>query len=300
MTSVGSWTIGTAGCLAFAALCVAAAGAQQVPVEQQLHIKYNSGQEVVPIFEGWERVPDGGFTMVFGYLNRNHVEELSILIGAENNFDPAPADRGQPTYFYPRENHFMFRVNVPKDWGKTKELVWSVTAHGKTQQARGSLMDIWEIDRKVEVSNSGGGTAVSNAMLQKDQPPSITIEAAPHATVGTPVTLTATVTDDGIPPPNAKKRGPRELEPALKPVGLPSPVNVPLPPRPRPPESLSVLWMVWRGPGAVTFDQTGYVKVTDQKVAVKGTFSKPGTYVLRAYAHDGLLRTPADVTVTIQ
>ena len=39
----------------------------------ELHIRYNSGQGVVPIYEGWERAPDGSFNMVFGYLNRNHV-----------------------------------------------------------------------------------------------------------------------------------------------------------------------------------------------------------------------------------
>ena len=44
----------------------------------ELHIKFKSGQQIVPIYEGWERVPDGTFNMVFGYLNRNHVEELAI------------------------------------------------------------------------------------------------------------------------------------------------------------------------------------------------------------------------------
>jgi len=122
----------------------------------EVHIKFNSGQSITPIYEGWERVPDGSFNMVFGYLNRNHVEQISLPIGAQNNFEPGPADRGQPAYFYPRENHFIFKVNVPKDWDTKKELVWSLTVRGKTEQARATLMDIWEIDRKVEVSNNGG------------------------------------------------------------------------------------------------------------------------------------------------
>ncbi|MBI3494186.1 MAG: hypothetical protein HY047_20765 [Acidobacteria bacterium] len=294
------WALGAGGSIAGWIALTVLLGAQQIPVEQQVHIRYSSGQGVVPVYEGWERVPDGSFNMVFGYLNRNHVEELSIPVGPQNNFDPGPADRGQPAYFYPRENHFMFRVNVPKDWDKKKDLVWTVTANGKTDQARATLMDIWEIDRKVEVSNNGGGTAVSNELLAKNQPPTVVIQPAARATVGTPVTLTATVADDGVPTPNAKKRGPRELEPALKPVGPPSPVNVPLPPRLRAPEALSVLWMVWRGPGGVSFDPGGYVKVAEGKAAVKATFSKPGAYVLRAFAHDGLLRTPADVTVSVQ
>jgi hypothetical protein len=285
--------------LALVALGLASVAAQQqIPVEQQVHIKYNAGQEVVPIFEGWERVPDGSFNMVFGYLNRNHVEELSIPVGAQNNFEPGPADRGQPAYFYPRENHFMFRVNVPKDWDRKQELVWTVTAHGKTEKARATLLDIWEIDRKLEVANNGGGVQVSNELIFRDQPPAITVAAPARATAGAPIELTAQVTDDGV-PPERKPRPQRQTEPSLKATGPPSPVNVPLPARPRPPQSLSVIWMVWRGPGSVAFDPEGYVKVADGKAAVKASFSKPGTYVMRAFAHDGLLRTPASVTVNV-
>jgi hypothetical protein len=265
----------------------------------ELHIRFNSGQGVVPIYEGWERVPDGSFNMVFGYLNRNHVEEPNVPVGSSNHFEPGPADRGQPEHFYPRENHYIFRVNVPRDWDRKKELVWTLVANGKTELARATLMDIWEIDRKVEVSNSGGGTAVSNALVAKDQPPSVTFAPVPRAVAGAPVTLTAQITDDGIPGPDAKRRPPREPEPALKPTGPPSPVNVPLPPRPRAPQGLSVLWQLYRGPGAVIFSPDGYVKAADGKVTVTATFSQPGTYTIRAFGHDGLLRAPADLTVTV-
>ncbi len=283
-------------------LCGAADAVTQTQ-STEVHIKFNTGQSVVPIYEGWERVPDGSFKMVFGYLNRNHVEQLSLPIGPQNNFEPAPADRGQPAYFYPRENHFIFRVNVPKDWDRKKEVVWTITAHGKTEQARATLMDIWEIDRKVEVSNggAGGGVQTSNALIAKDEPPKVTIDPVTRASAGTAIALTANVTDDGVPPPNAKPRAPRPVEPSLKNNGLPSPVNVPLPARPRPPQGggLSVLWMVYRGPAKVTFDPEGYVKVNDGKSVVKATFTQPGTYTIRAFASDGLLRTPADVVVTV-
>src|SRR5262245_5885450 len=76
----------------------------------ELHIRFNAGQSVVPIYEGWERVPDGSFNMVFGYLNRNHVERPSVAVGPDNGFEPGPADRGQPEVFYTRENHYIFRV----------------------------------------------------------------------------------------------------------------------------------------------------------------------------------------------
>jgi len=283
------------------ALIIAAATLVAQTQSTEVHIKYNSGQSITPIYEGWERVPDGSFNMVFGYLNRNHIEQISLPVGAQNNFEPGPADRGQPAYFYPRENHFIFRVNVPNDWDKKKELVWSLTVRGKTETARATLMDIWEIDRKVEVANNGGGVQVSNTLIAKDEPPSIALDPVTAAKVGTPLSLTAHVADDGIPPPDMKKREPRPVEPSLKNTGLPSPVNVPMPTRPRPPQGggLSVWWFVYRGPAAVTFDPEGYAKVADGKSAVKATFTQPGTYVIRAFAHDGLIRPPADLTITV-
>jgi len=305
----GRWLVACGSIAVFAS----AIGPAPSPVEGllaqsqslEVHTKFNSGQSITPIFEGWERVPDGSFDMVFGYLNRNHVEQISLPVGPQNNFEPGPADRGQPAYFYPRENHFIFRVNIPKDWDKKKELVWTLTVRGKSEQARATLMDIWEIDRKVEVSNNGGagggGVQTSNALIAKDQPPTVTIDPVSRVTTGTPVALTANVTDDGIPPPNMRRREPRPVEPSLKYNGLPTPVNVPMPTRPRPPQGggLSVWWFVYRGPAGVAFDPEGYVKVADGKSTVKATFSQPGTYVIRAFAHDGLLRTPADMTINV-
>src|ERR1043166_4828998 len=65
--------------------------------------KFNSGQDVVPSFDGWLRNPDGTFTFVFGYLNRNFQQELVIPAGPDNKVEPGPAlDQGQPTYFLPR------------------------------------------------------------------------------------------------------------------------------------------------------------------------------------------------------
>jgi hypothetical protein len=130
----------------------------------------------------------------------------------------------------------------------------------------------------------------------------VTIAPVPQPKAGVPVTLTADVSDDGIPPADMKRRPPRELEPTLKGNSLPSPVNVPLPQRPRVPQGggLSVYWFVYRGPAAVTFEPEGYVKTADGTSTVKATFTAPGTYVIRAFAHDGLLRAPADVTIRVE
>src|SRR3954464_14627189 len=171
--------------LRVAAAVVAAAPLFAQSQSTELHVRFNSGQAVVPIYEGWERVPDGSFNMVFGYLNRNHVQELNLAVGAQNGFDPGPADRGQPTYFYPRENHFLFKVNVPKDWNKKKELVWTVVANGKAEIARATLLDVWEIDRKVEVSNNGG-VQISNDLINRDVPPVVKIDPIARPRAGTP------------------------------------------------------------------------------------------------------------------
>ena len=37
--------------------------------------RWNRGQNVQPVFEGWERNGDGSFNMLFGYLNRNYEEQ---------------------------------------------------------------------------------------------------------------------------------------------------------------------------------------------------------------------------------
>jgi hypothetical protein len=63
---------------------------------------------------------------------------------------------------------------------------------------------------------------------------------------------------------------------------------------------LGVTWIVYRsGPDEVTFDPMR-IKVMDGKAATKVRFSKAGVYRLRAYADDGVLITPLDVTVTVE
>ena len=94
---------------------------------------YSKGQSISPAYEGWEQNPDGSFNFLFGYMNRNWLEEPDIPVGVDNSFSPGPADRGQPTHFLPRRNRFVFKVRVPADWGD-KELVWTLTANGETRK----------------------------------------------------------------------------------------------------------------------------------------------------------------------
>ena len=66
-----------------------------VATSSTAQIRYSSGQNVVPVFEGWDRNPDGSFMMVFGYMNRNYEEEVEIPIGPDNKIEPGNPDQNQ-------------------------------------------------------------------------------------------------------------------------------------------------------------------------------------------------------------
>jgi hypothetical protein len=69
---------------------------------------------------------------------------------------------------------------------------------------------------------------------------------------------------------------------------------------------LAVTWLHYRGPGEVTFEpRMTPIKGPDGGGPFAGTvttvahFSQPGTYVIRAVADDGILMTPAEITVIV-
>jgi hypothetical protein len=265
-------------------------------------LQYSSGQEVTPDFSGWEANPDGSFNMVFGYMNQNYEEHLHIPVGPNNKFEPGEIDRGQPTYFLPRRNRHVFRIRVPADFGN-KELVWTLTANGKTRSAYATLKPDYAYDGPAIYLNNSGYTMVGRALRNK--PPVVTIEGDMQrvARVGEPITLTAVATDDGIPRVRPA--------PAAGGIGFKSAMG------------LRVAWFVYRGPGdKVTFDpeqfkvypdfsneggnspwSPGWVPPPippDAKYSVRATFREPGTYVVRVLAHDGGFDTARDVTVTVR
>jgi hypothetical protein len=246
--------------------------------------KFNNGQDVVPVYEGWLRNGDGTFTFVFGYFNRNWKEEPVIPAGPENKLEPGDADRGQPTYFLPRRQSFVFRVRVPADWGQ-KELVWSLTVHGRTEKAFASLLPVEEITERMIMTRGG----LFPGDDDPNQPPQITISPVVSASVGQAVKLTALVTDDGLPKPRAPR--------APKPGAAPAQSNGA---GARPRGGLSVTWMEYRGPAKVTFESAGPMAVNGGQAVASAQFSEPGTYVLRATASDGALSTKAEVTVSVK
>ena len=133
----------------------------------QTRFAYSTGQGLSPAYEGWMPNDDGSFTLYFGYMNTNWLQEFDIPIGADNHFEPGPADQGQPTHFYPRRNPFLFTMRVPKDFGN-KELIWTLSANGKTEKAYASLKTDYQIDPQV-ISTEIGGDNGSLADQLRDQ-----------------------------------------------------------------------------------------------------------------------------------
>ena len=278
-------------CALILLVCVAACALAQV--------RYASGQNIVPVFEGWERNADGSFNMVFGYMNRNYEEQLDIPVGPQNSIDPAGPDRGQPTHFYRRRQQFVFKVRVPSDWGN-KDLVWTLTFRGQTEKAYGSLLPTGELGNLVYQENRGGPGELTFPE-EPNQPPSIEMVGSAQRTVTLPETLTLTVevTDDGHPkaPPrraNATSSvGGVQLGP-----GRENPVTQAVV-RLDPGVKLGVTWVLYRGETDSVAFEPMHVAVVDGKATTKVSFHKAGTYRLRAYADDGVLITPLDVNVTV-
>ena len=291
-----------AGLLGLALAAPPLADAQPNPY----NLKYRTGQTVQPIFEGWSRKPDGGFTMHFGYFNRNFVEEVHVPVGPDNHFEPGMPDTGQPTFFYPRAHRRVFSIDVPSDFGD-RRLVWNLTTQGETLRAVGWLEATWET-----AARSAGGRRLSPEAA-RNTAPEIGVDAPVAVTLQDGATLLARVTDDGLPvvreiDPNRPRRGSND-PPTLQrgPDDIEPPHNVPSVPnrrgtgaqQPRV-RGLRVSWIVWRGPAAVTFEPAATAAVEDGLASVKAVFTVPGDYVLRATANDNLLTTEHDVTVSVR
>jgi hypothetical protein len=214
----------------------------------------------------------------------------------------------------------VFRVRVPKDFGEDKELVWTLATHGKTIKAYGTLRQDYFLDNMVLTSETGAiGAGVSSPEIRANKPPVLEAAGDRNRTVkvGEVLTLSAHVTDDGIPKP--RPRGAfldRSRNEDVKDMRL-------VPPRQVTVGSATGLWVacyVYRGAGkvAISPDQPKPWEDTragansqwaplwvappapaDGKWTVQAEFSQPGTYVLRWHASDGALWADEDITVTV-
>src|SRR5262245_23793426 len=144
------------------------------------------GQNVAPVYEGWEPNPDGTISLYFGYMNRNWKEEVDVQIGSNNFFEPGPQDRGQPTHFLPRRHKQIFSIVVPKDFPRDRTLTWTLNLRGRLERVPASLKPEQQID-------------VSRETASGNQRPKIDVGRDLTASAGEPITITVSVTDDGVP-----------------------------------------------------------------------------------------------------
>jgi hypothetical protein len=263
----------------------------------QTRFTYSKGQSVSPAYEGWMPNEDGSFTLYFGYMNTNWLEEFDVAVGPDNNIEPGGPDQGQPTHFYPRRNPFLFTIRVAKDFGR-KELIWTLTTHGRTEKAYASLKSDYQIDKQVISTEVGGDGGSLRDELRYNIPPELKVEgeAREYARVGNPLTLVALAGDpdnlparrDGKPqPPHPGKPAGEETQKASSPpaASANAPANVAnlvyRPPSSIVPNSgpgLRLSWIVYRGKAsAVTFSPEQMKTWTDTRAWANSPWSPPFT-----------------------
>ena len=301
------------------------------PEGSQAQVMYLRGQTVQPVYEGFNSNPDDSYTMWFGYLNRNYAEQPHLPIGPNNFFsvvEGAPSleeikarvegeegrrgsdliDRGQPTHFYPRRQRFVFGVTVPEDFG-SKVLVWTLRRDGEaqTETAVGKLVPwVWALNQDIWRGNRG-----ATASESPNQPPSLEVVGKEMVTVavGEAVTLTVSVSDDGLPeaPERGVQRGGSMRAPL--PNNLPSnhgssgePTRQAVVSAAATRETgMAVTWIHYRGQGEVTFDpMVVSIDNAGGTATTLARFREAGTHEVRAFADDGLYLGSVGVTVVVE
>jgi hypothetical protein len=217
--------------LASSAAFAATISAQPLPLEPLRE----SGQSVTPAYEGWYRNADGSISLLVGYFNRNLKQEVDIPVGSANHIDPGGPDRGQPTHFLTRRQWGMFTIVVPGTFPE-KQLTWTLYEISPFKDpALGNTPPVVQLE---------GSPA-------KTQGPPRGIAATLTTTVGKPLALRATVTDDMVVDPR----------------------------RPPDAQKLFVSWSSFRGVGLVHF-------LNPKSAETTATFDTAGEYIIRLQAND--------------
>jgi hypothetical protein len=238
---------------------ISSAATAQVPLQPDS----GAGLTITPVFEGWYGNPDGTYSLVFGYYNRNYAEALDISIGPDNFVAPGAANQGQPTHFQPRRHWGVFAITVAADFGYER-VVWTLKNRGKTFAIPGSLNTDWQIDALAGEAGSGNTPPrlrIGNGG-REDSGPGGRATAARNATVGQALQITVWAADDGKPSGAVTASG-KQGEP------------------------VTLTWSKHQGPGDVTFSApSNKIEHKGGEATTSATFSEPGEYVIRILASD--------------
>jgi len=250
------------------------------------------GSSVTPAFEGWYYSKDGSQNLLVGYFNRNTKQELDIPVGPNNRIEPGGPDMGQPTHFATGRQWGVFTIKLPKDFG-TKKLTWTIVANGLTN----AITLHTQADYVVEPFEDAANKNTPPKLKFRDGGPLFTgapvgIAEKYTATVGEPLTLTVWATDEGakinVPEGRGRGRGaaargaaPGAGDAAAGRGATPEPAFTPPPP-------IALTWTMFRGPGAVKFENQKPKIAVDEggKATTTATFSAPGEYILRVQGND--------------
>jgi hypothetical protein len=240
---------------------------QSLPLEPT----HDSGASVTGAFEGWYKNADGSFSFLLGYYNRNHVQEVDVPIGPNNQIEPGGPDRGQPTHFVPGRGWGIFTIKVPADFRQNK-LLWTLAANGKVTVIPMSLLPDYEISPFTEASVGNTPPVVSfeEHVPSVQGPRDFAIERA--AKIGEPLSHTVWVSDDA----KYVATSGGKAKPGTPPV--------------------TVKWTMYRGPARMVFasDQPAVEKLEytadsppfQGKAFTTATFAEPGQYILQVVAND--------------
>src|SRR5579872_5552144 len=248
---------------------------QSLPFEPALE----AGQSVTGASEGWFQNPDGSFSMLVGYFNRNTKQTLDIPLGPENQIQPGGPDYGQPTHFTAGRAWGIFTVKVPKDFGQQK-LTWTIVANGKPTSIKLWLNKDYEISPFSASADVGPDADTPPTLRFQDFKEDGPVVQGPQGlwthrstSVNEPLPLTVWVSDDAKWFSNSGAK-PRNLTPI----------------------PVTVTWSKYRGPGDVTFSKAkpaveklegGDAKfVFNGKATTTAKFSEPGEYVLHVTIND--------------
>ena len=238
------------------------------------------GASVTPAYEGWFDNPDGTHNFLIGYYSRNTAQEVDIPIGPNNKFEPGNPDMGQPTHFLTRRRFGMFVVTVPKEFGKTQKITWTLAINGVTTTIPFHMHTDYNVTPLKSSEESPDGDFNLPALLRLDENgptfkgPLATVAKAISRTavVGTPMPLNLWVDDD-----------------ARYSSGGNGPMNNPEPP-------VNVTLSKYRGPGEVKFADARPkfeaskggkpMEPYSGKASTTATFSEPGEYMLHVTMND--------------
>ena len=225
-------------------------------------------EPVYPVYDGFTVTEDGLYVLSFAYFSHNF-EPVTVPPGPRNRFDPAAADRGQPTTFLPGHHRFQCIMVLGPDFAGG--LRWTLDHAGVTTATSEDMLQYnWEFEersmgnlmRGVEPAGAPRGVCLNRSPTVRflglrngpgGAPPEVS------AAVGEELKLFGSVRDEGLP------RG----------------------------GTLITSWRVLSGPGGVAFS-------APDEPRTLASFDVPGRYELELWAGDGELEGANRVAVTVE